>query len=175
MVGVALAFLGARRAALPARRDLGPRELGDVLRLPGENVAGGIADVRAVQAEPDAPAEVGHLLLGQIRVGAGDTAPGAGKALVDAAGQSIAVELSRIRMCLQHVLGQGCGGHGSPFAVAAAEPTVLPPAQQTSGRSTDSCTVEPGRTVLSAGGEDRPPRLDGTAVGRTPGRLLSRR
>ena len=58
---------------------------------------------------------------GQIRVGAGDTASGAGKALVDTAGQHLAVDPSRLRMRLQHVLRQGCGGHRSPFAVAARE------------------------------------------------------
>jgi hypothetical protein len=104
VVGVALALLGAEGAEFPARGHLRARTRGDELCLPSEDVAGGIADVGTVQAEAYAPTHVGNVALGQIRIGARDTALSAGQALVDAAGQDVAVNLSRYRMSLQHFL-----------------------------------------------------------------------
>jgi hypothetical protein len=115
VVGMALALLGAETADLATRRHLSARTRGDVLRLSREDVSGGIADVGTVQAEAYAPAQVGHVVLGQIGIGAGGAALRTRKALIDAAGQDVAVDLSRRRMCLQYFLRQSCGGHGFPF------------------------------------------------------------
>jgi hypothetical protein len=86
VVSVPLALLGARGANLSARRNLRPRSLGDVFGLPGEDVARGIADIGAVQAEPHAAAHLGNVVLRQVCIGTRRTALRTGKALIDAPG-----------------------------------------------------------------------------------------
>ena len=94
VIRVALTLAGADRTELPARRDLRSGGLGDVLGLAAEEAGGRVADVGAVQAEPDATAHLGDVVLRQVCIGAGRAALQAGEALVDAAGQQVAIELS---------------------------------------------------------------------------------
>lgn len=103
---MSFALGGADRTRLQAGSDLRPRRRGDELGLAADDSKGRVADVGAVPAEADAPAHVRDVLLRQICIGAGSAALQAGKALIDAAGQEIAVELSRARVSLQHVLRQ---------------------------------------------------------------------
>ena len=97
VIRVALALAGADRTELPARRHLCSGGLGDVVRLAAEEAGGRVADVGAVQAEPDAPAHLGDVVLRQVCIGAGCAALQAGEALVDAAGQQIAIDLGGAR------------------------------------------------------------------------------
>lgn len=91
---MALTLLGADRTLLSARGHLRRRSRGDVLGLAAEGARGRVADVRAVEAESDAPPHLGHVILRQVGIGAGGAALEAGETLVDAPGQQVSVDLS---------------------------------------------------------------------------------
>ena len=101
---MALALAGADRTELPARRHLRSSALGDVVRLAAEEAGGRVADIGAIQAETDALAHLGDVVLPQVCIGAGGAALQAGEALVDAVGQQIAIDLRGARVSLQHLL-----------------------------------------------------------------------
>ena len=107
MVGVPLAFLGARAARLEARFDNAAREFGHELRLPAENPSGRDADVGAVLARRDAAQLLLHVRLTEARVGARGAALSAVEARVDARGQRGGVYLNGAWMGFQHLLGVG--------------------------------------------------------------------
>jgi hypothetical protein len=100
MVGVALALLRTRRAGITTGLELCLGGGGVVLGLTGDNPAGRLADVGAIQVQPDAPAQLGDRLLCKTSVGAGSADLGALEAPRETAGQGVTVELPIPRMGL---------------------------------------------------------------------------
>jgi hypothetical protein len=112
VLGMSLTLTCADRAELPASRDLRPRRRRDVLRLAAEQADGCIADVSAVEAHANAPAHLGDVVLGEIRIRARHTGLQTREALVDAPGQEVAIELSRGRVGFENLSRHRRNGHG---------------------------------------------------------------
>jgi hypothetical protein len=106
VLGMSLAFLGAGNAHLSAAGNLGSGRRRVVLGLTSQDATGRLANVGTVQAEPHAPAHLRDVVLRQVCIGAGCAALQAGEALVDAAGEQIAIDLGGARMSLQDLLRQ---------------------------------------------------------------------
>jgi len=106
VIRVALALGGADRTELPAGRHLRASGFGDVVRLAAEEAGVASQTSTQSQAETDAPAHLGDVVLRQVCIDAGGAALQAGEALVDAAGQQVAIDLRGARMRLQHLLRQ---------------------------------------------------------------------
>src|SRR5262245_49500016 len=128
---MALTLTGADRGELPARGHLRPQRLRYVLGLATELAKGHIAGVGAVQAEAHAPAHLGDIGLGEIRIRARRTGLQTREAIVDAPGKEIALELGGSRMSLEDLLRDRCCGHGGLLSAAGSgmsswHPTLLP-------------------------------------------------
>jgi hypothetical protein len=114
MVGrVALALLGARTTRDSARLERGAYDAKVRFGLTGQDPAGGLAHIGAVEVQPDAPHQLRHIRLAEARVGTGGTGGRAVEALVDAAQKQISIEADRARMPVQdfsngHVLTPSC-------------------------------------------------------------------
>lgn len=104
VLGVALTLLAAYHARLPTRLQLRLRCLRVVVGLPGENAPGRVADVGAIEAQPDAPAKLDHVFLGEAGIGAGGTGLRALDACLDASRQKLSINLSRQRVGFQNPL-----------------------------------------------------------------------
>ena len=72
LVSVAVALVTAALTDGDTGFEQRPHDLGVVLGWPAEHAASGNADVRALQAEPNAPHHVREILLAQVRVGVSD-------------------------------------------------------------------------------------------------------
>jgi hypothetical protein len=106
---VAVALLGARTTCDNACLDRGSDDAEVRLGLAGHDAAGRVAHVGAVEVEPNAPHQLGHVRLAEAGVGAGGAGRGTVVALVDAAQQHVGVKAGRPRMALddlsnRHVL-----------------------------------------------------------------------
>jgi len=86
-VGVPFALIAAALADGHAGLQQRPGDVGVVVRRAADDPGGGRADIGAVQAQPDAPDHLGHVLLAQVRVGIGGTGLRAVVNRVDGGGQ----------------------------------------------------------------------------------------
>ena len=102
--GVPLAFLGADTAGLRTRLDDPAGELRLESGLPRQDTTRGLADIRAVEVEPDTADKLLNGLLTEAGVGATGAARGAADALVDTARERVAVDGRRLRMSPHHLL-----------------------------------------------------------------------
>ncbi len=84
VLGVVLALLCAQATSLGAGLEAGTQHLGFRGLLSGEDVAGSLTYVSAVEVEADAPGKHLHVLLTQAGIGAGGAGLGAVKAGLDA-------------------------------------------------------------------------------------------
>jgi hypothetical protein len=84
VLGVVLALLCAQTTSLDAGLEAGAQHLDFRGSLSGENSAGGLTYVGAVEVEADAPGQHLHVLLTQAGIGTGSAGLGAVKADLDA-------------------------------------------------------------------------------------------
>jgi hypothetical protein len=97
---VALAFIPARTTHHDARLDRGPDYTQVDFGLAGHHAADRLADVGAVEAEPDAPDQLRHVRLAEAGIGAARAGGGAIEALVDAAQEQVAIKADGPRVPL---------------------------------------------------------------------------
>lgn len=120
MVGrVALALVAACMADHDACLDRRAYNAEVGLGLAGHDSANRVADIRAVEIEPDAPNQLQHVRLAEAGVGAAGAGGGAVEALLDTAKEQVAVETDRTRMPLddfsnRHV-APPCRDHAAEF------------------------------------------------------------
>jgi hypothetical protein len=99
--GMAAAFFGAGATHLRASRKLRLQRLRPLAAEAQQHRPGGVADIGAVEVEPDALREPLHMLFGKTGVGAGEAGLYAGEARLYAAPDG--VHFRRLaRMRLQH-------------------------------------------------------------------------
>jgi hypothetical protein len=104
MVGrVTLALVAASTADHDACLDRRAYDAQVGLGLPGHDSAHRIADIGAVEVEPDAPNQLRHARLPEAGVGAARAGGGTAEALVDTTKDEIAVEADRPWMPLDDV------------------------------------------------------------------------
>lgn len=89
--GVPVAFLGGRTARNHASLDCRSNHAEIGLGLASHDAAGRAAHVGAVEAEPDAPHQLGHVRFTEAGVGAACAGGRAVEALVDAAQERLAI------------------------------------------------------------------------------------
>ena len=101
--GVALALFGARTAHDDARLDRRSDDAQIDFGLAGQDAADAVADVGAVEVEPDAPGEVQSVRLAKAGIRAGGARGGTVVAVVDRAQQQVAIQADRPGMPLDDV------------------------------------------------------------------------
>ena len=104
VLGVPLAFLGADTAGLRARFDHLAGELRLEGGLPRQDATRRLADIRAVEVEPDTADKLLNGRLTEAGVGATGAGRRAADALVDTARERVAVDGRRLRMSPDHLL-----------------------------------------------------------------------
>jgi hypothetical protein len=104
VLGVPLAFLGADTARLRTRFDHLAGELRLEGSLPRQYTTRRLADIRAVEVEPDTADELLNGRLTEAGVGAAGAGRRAADALVDTARKRVAVDARRLRMSPDHLL-----------------------------------------------------------------------
>jgi hypothetical protein len=107
VVRVPFTLVTACPACLGARLHNRAGELGLKFGLSAEDPACGIADVAAVEAEPDAADDRADVLLTEARVGARRAALGAIETRIDARKLRACLDRSSPWMRLQHLLSMG--------------------------------------------------------------------
>jgi len=103
MGGVALALLGAGTTHDDARLERRADDAQIHFGLAGQDSADAVADVGAVEIEPDASGQVQRVRLAKTCVRAGGTRGGAVVAVVDTAQEPVAIQADRARMPLDDV------------------------------------------------------------------------
>jgi hypothetical protein len=93
--GVALALVAARAARRRACLDDCAYDAKIRFRLAGDDSAGRVAGVGAVEAEANAPDKLSHVGLAQAGIGAARTRRGTVEALIDAAQEHVPIEAGR--------------------------------------------------------------------------------
>jgi hypothetical protein len=101
--GVLLALFGTRPAGHRASLDLRTEDAEIRLGLPDEDATGGVAGVRAVEAEANAADQLLLVRLGEVGVGAARARRRAVNAILDAAQQHVAIERAGSWVCREHV------------------------------------------------------------------------
>jgi hypothetical protein len=115
--GVPIALLGTGEAGHRTRFDDCPDQTQIRRGLAGQDAAGGVAGVGAVEAEANAAHHLPQVVLGEIGVRTAATAGGTIEALVDTAQERVAIEAHRLWMGVKDRLK----GHVSPLAQAAMD------------------------------------------------------
>src|SRR5918999_542156 len=101
MVGrVAIALLGTGTTGDDACLGRGAYDAEVGLGLTGHDTAGGVAHVGAVETEPNAPHQIGHVRLAEAGVRAAGARGGTVEALVNAAQQHVAIKTDGPRVPL---------------------------------------------------------------------------
>ena len=110
MVGrVAFALLGARTTGDHARLEPGAGDADVGFGLAGQDAADAVADIGAVEIEPDAPDQLRHVWLAKAGVGAGGTRGRTVEALVNTEQQQVALQADRPGMPLDDVSNRHVG------------------------------------------------------------------
>src|SRR5580658_8364072 len=104
-MSVPLALIAAALADGHAGLQQRPGEAGVVLHLAAYDPRGGGADIDAVQAQPDAPDHLGHVLLAQVSGVVGIAGLGAVAQRVDGGGQYADVDGPGAWVSVQHLPG----------------------------------------------------------------------
>jgi len=113
-----LAFLAARATRGRTRFECQAEHTEISLCLPRQRTARRVAEIAAVQTEPNASQHVLDVGLGEASVGAARAAQGALRALADAAEEQLAVEVARARMGLHHVSNRHVGSPSLGIAMS---------------------------------------------------------
>src|SRR5688572_23894237 len=106
MLAMLRAFVAAQPAGEGARLQRGGEHALVRSGAARRELAGRETEVGAVEVQSDALAQLGDLLLGEARVGAGRAGLGAGEAIFDAAGQRGIADAFHLRMRGDHLSGE---------------------------------------------------------------------
>ena len=136
--GVAVAFFGAGETRYRAGLDHCADQSEIRLGLPGDDVAGGVAGIGAVGAEPNDAKHLVHVVLAQAGVAACCTAGGTVEALGDTAEASVEVKTDRTWMQLDDLLK----GHRPSLTCLDRCLAVVPPVLLGDERRVHACMVE---------------------------------
>jgi hypothetical protein len=100
---VALALIAARTTHHDACIDRGPNDAEVDLGLAGHDAADRVADIGAVEIEPDGPDQLQRVRLAEGGISAGGTRGGTVEALVNTAQEQVAINADGPRMPLDDV------------------------------------------------------------------------
>ena len=100
---MALAFVAADATSHCARFYGNAEDVEISGRLPRHDASGGVAEVTAVETEPDAAGQFLQIGLGEVGIGAAGAAGSALQAFVDATHEHVEIEARRLGMALHHL------------------------------------------------------------------------
>src|SRR5579859_6485273 len=163
-IGMPLALIAAALADGYAGLQQRPDEAGVVLRLAADHPCGGGADIDAVQAQPDAPDHLGHVLLAQVSGVVGIAGLDAVAERVDRGGQHARVDSPDARVGVQHLPGVA---HDPSRAAIDGDTTTAPMYQQRE-RITSGVDTTPAVNRRSSSSHAVPVRPRGRARSSQP-------
>src|SRR5580704_5165506 len=129
VLGMPLALIAAALADRCAGLQQRLGDVGVVLHPAGGNPDGGGADIGAVQAQPDAPDHLGHVVLAQIGVDVGSASLGAIVEGVDGSDQHVGVDADGAWVSVHHLPGVA---HGPSFEAMPQRHPITRSARSTS-------------------------------------------